>query len=73
LPLDVHVDAKIINRDSKEKDKRTFAFVVDGEEPEFKEIHEQDASETDATELYAIDFAMRRLGKAGGEVPPSLR
>ena len=68
LLVDVHVDAKIINRDSKEKDKRTLvAFVVDGKEPEFEEIYEKDASETDAAELYAIDFAMRRLGKTDGK------
>lgn len=62
-PTIVHIDAKIINRDDKDKPKRTFvAYVIeDGDEKEFEEIKAEDASETDAAELYAIDFAIRRL------------
>ena len=64
----VHVDAKIINRDStNRKIQRTFVayVVVDGKEDgsDYDEVTAEDACETDAAELYAIDFAMRKLGE----------
>ena len=61
--IDVHVDAKIINRDDRNKPKRTFvAYVIsDSDESEYKEIKAEDAAQTDAAELYAIEFAIEKL------------
>ena len=67
----VHVDAKIINRDSEDKPKRTFVgySTEDGKEEGFEEVNlgqRPDAVETDAAELYAIDYAMGRFdGREG--------
>ena len=68
-PRRIYVDAKIINRDSKDKPKRTFIAHVsdDGKEKNYKEIKEVDAHETDAAELYAIHFAIEELKNKPGK------
>src|SRR5438309_2339327 len=59
----VHVDAKIINRDTEDKPKRTLvAYVIaDSDDRDYDEVKAGDSSETDAAELYAIDFVFRKL------------
>ena len=58
----IHVDAKIINRD-KERGHRTFVAYCseDGTGFGFDEVKKDDANQTDAAELYAIDFAVGSL------------
>jgi len=61
--LVVHVDAKIINRDSVDKEKVTLVgyCMEDGSGGESRKIKKEDSDETDAAEFYAVEFAMEHL------------
>jgi hypothetical protein len=66
--IEVHVDAKILNRDKKENHRTFIGYCyVDGSEPpRFDEVNEEDSNQTDAAELYAVRFAIRNLQSQKG-------